>query len=447
MSPNQPSQPTYADLEIRILDRPAGRYPVELTLDGRQLPAGALDPAQRPALTIADPVEDGQRLFGWLTADPAVKEAWNKANGVDGRCRIRLRIDAAAPELHTLPWEALRLPAGPGQQATMLAADDRTPFSRYLALASPPGSQIVDEKLRVLVAIADPVNLTDPEWDLGPIDRAKELAALQTAVAGLPLALTELTGPCTLAAIEGALRRGQHHVLHVVAHGVFKDDVGAALYLAGDDHRVRVEPAGAVAAMVGRLGGADKPALVFLSSCESAAASPADAFRGLAPQLMAAGVPAVLAMQEVVEVETARAFAGTFYRQLARHGIVDLAANQARAALLTARLPGAEIPALFMRVPDGKLLAIPEAGSSRPPLAGRPTPPPAPELVGRDRFMDDLAAELIRPSGAARLALTALRGLPGVGKTALALALRTHPPVHGTGGSVAGLLPPLPADP
>ncbi len=63
-----------------------------------------------------------------------------------------------------------------------------------------------------------------------------------------------------------------------------------------------------------------------------------------------------------------------------------------------------------------------ELGVVRPP-AGPPVPPPALTLFGRDRFLADLAADLTQYAVRHTLALTALRGLPGVGKTALALAL------------------------
>ena len=46
-------------------------------------------------------------------------------------------------------------------------------------------------------------------------------------------------------------------------------------------------------------------------------------------------------------IETAREFAGTFYCQLMRHGFVDLACNEARSSVLTAKLPGAAIPVFF----------------------------------------------------------------------------------------------------
>jgi hypothetical protein len=372
----QPSQSPYADLEIRILDRQAAGYPVELTLVGRQFPRGFLAPDALPLPwpPSADPTADGERLARWLLADPQVKEAWDKASGLDGRCRIRLRIDVAAPELHAVPWELLRLPAGPGAAAHDLAASDKTPFARFLALPSPPGSQIVDERLRVLVAIADPDNLA--KYGLAPVDRAAELATLQAAVVGLPVELTELTGPCTLPAIERALRRG-YHVLHFVGHGSYVEPEGAALYLADDSNATKPTWATELTAMLARLAGPDNPLqLVFLGSCHTAVTSPADAFRCLAPQLLRAGIPAVLAMQDLVPVRAYRAFAQAFYRQLLQHGAVDLAANQARSAIMTAKLPGAAIPVLFSRVPDGQLLApaAPTGPHKDKPMTGAEPP-------------------------------------------------------------------------
>src|SRR5690606_37505801 len=65
------------------------------------------------------------------------------------------------------------------------------------------------------------------------------------------------------------------------------------------------------------------------------------------------------------------------------------------------------------------------ASGDLPAQPGRIPAPPAPPdgIVGRDRFLDDLAAEL---PAARRLAL---RGPAGIGKTALALALANHPAV------------------
>ncbi|HEX6861233.1 MAG TPA: SIR2 family protein, partial [Thermoanaerobaculia bacterium] len=98
--------------------------------------------------------------------------------------------------------------------------------------------------------------------------------------------------------------------------------------------------------------------LAFLACCQSATRSPADALRGLAPALVSAGVPAVVAMQDLVPVETARRFAAVFYGRLLVHGLADLAANEARSALLAAGLPGAAIPVAFLRLRNGRLLAF-----------------------------------------------------------------------------------------
>jgi hypothetical protein len=100
----------------------------------------------------------------------------------------------------------------------------------------------------------------------------------------------------------------------------------------------------------------DRLRLVFLASCQTATRSPADAFRGLAPQIVAAGVPAVVAMQDLVPIDTARQFSTTFYKELMDHGTVDLASNEARSAVLTAGLPGAAIPVLFSRLRSSQLL-------------------------------------------------------------------------------------------
>src|SRR5439155_25654381 len=106
----------------------------------------------------------------------------------------------------------------------------------------------------------------------------------------------------------------------------------------------------------------DKLRLVHLSSCQTAVRSPADAFRGLAPRLVAAGVPAVIAMQDVVPVAVAHAFSRTFYRELLDHGEVDRACNMARSSLLTAGMRGAAIPALFMRLRLGQLFGARRSG-------------------------------------------------------------------------------------
>jgi hypothetical protein len=348
----------HADLEIRILARREDGYPVEITFSGEQeFPLGRLDPSVLPWVASAAPEEDGDRLFGALFADPRLREAWSLARGQSRSRRIRLRIDPDVPELHALPWELLReTPAG--EPSRFLAADPDTPLSRYLAGSWRPGAPVLDRPVRLLAAVANPEGLE--EYGLQPLDPAAERRSLEEALeeaAGAEgLEISFLEGPVTLAALEEALRRGPH-LLHLVAHGFFNPETGrAAVYLADGEGKVAPVGESELATLFARHGGTLR--LVFLACCQSASRSSADAFRGLAPALVCAGVPAVVAMQDLVPVDTARRFAAVFYGRLLGHGMADLAANEARSALLAGGLPGAAIPVAFLRLRNGRLLAF-----------------------------------------------------------------------------------------
>ncbi len=362
----------YADLEIRILEKQEEGYPVEMTLNSeQQFPRGYLDPGFLPWVPSSGSAEDGERLFNWLVADAALRAAWAEVRGQRPQRRIRLRIDATAPELHAIPWELLR-DAADGAAAQDLAATNATPFSRYLASRSQPGGPVLQRPIKVLVAIANPENLQE-KYGLAKLDVDKEWQSLQEATAGQDdIELTLLEQPCTLPALEKALKEG-YHVLHFIGHGAFREKGGqgtAVLYLADEDNQATLAQDEDIASMFGRqladsnLLVDERLRLVFLASCQTATRSPADAFRGLAPRLIASGVPAVVAMQDLVPIDTARQFASTFYQQLLVHGQVDLAGNEARSALLTAKLSGAAIPVLFSRLRSNQLLGKPGRISS-----------------------------------------------------------------------------------
>lgn len=353
--------PEFADLEIRILEQQPQGYPVEITFNNeQQFPRGYLDPSFLPWVASPSAAEDGERLFSWLLADDALKVTWAEVRGQQPQRRIRLRIDATAPELHTIPWELLRDLAD-GSTPQDLAAASATPFSRYLAGRWQPGSPILKRPVRVLVAIAAPNNLE--QYQLASINSQEEWELLQNATAGqTDIQLEQLPQPCSLPALEEALKQG-YHVLHFVGHGAFRDTDGrSVLYMADQDNQVALVYDQDLAAMLARQIADsdtlqdDKLRLVFLASCQTASRSPAEAFRGLAPQLVASGVPAVLAMQDLVAIDTARQFAATFYQQLMAHGQVDLASNEARSSVLTGKLPGAAIPVLFSRLRGNQLL-------------------------------------------------------------------------------------------
>ncbi|MEI2610482.1 MAG: SUMF1/EgtB/PvdO family nonheme iron enzyme [Candidatus Promineifilaceae bacterium] len=344
-----------ADIEIRLFALEERGYPVEITVTGeQQLPRGYTS-ASLPILSTStnDPAQ-GYRLWQWLVADTALQIAWARLSAQYPDRRLRLRLDVAAPELHSLPWEQLN------DGNSHLAANTNTPFSRYLAGPWRPQLPISNEPVRVLVAIANPNNLT--KYGLQPINVEQEWDLINAAATHSRFELIKLTIPVTLARLEAALRQGIH-ILHFVGHGqMSRKTQNALLYLADETNQAKfVTDTEFVAMLTRMLGGSDNAGnadlrLVYLSSCQTATRHPADAFRGLAPKLVAAGITSVIAMQDLIPVVTAQAFARTFYEQLAGNGQVDVAANCARAHILTANLPGAAIPVLFSRLQDNQLL-------------------------------------------------------------------------------------------
>lgn len=333
-------------LDIRIDACGEAGYPVEFSLGGIRDFQG-LAAAALPSMVTSR--TGGRTLFDWLCHDPALAAAWHVAGEAPLPLHIRLRL--GAPELHALPWEAMQAPIDGAW--VELAASGVTPFARYLAHSGRPRRAVSQRPVRLLVAVAAPADLA--EQGMAPIDRGGEWQNLQQALEQTASTADYLLESCTLAAIERRLRNG-YHCLHLVAHGAESD---GSPYLMLEDECGKLAPVSgiALAEMVNRVatGGMTALRLVFLNACHSAATVARGELGNLAAALIRAGVPAVVVMQGAVDTETSRRFAHEFYRQLLQHGIVDLAANQARATLLTRMLPGSAIPLLYLRLPDGCL--------------------------------------------------------------------------------------------
>lgn len=379
--------PTYAELEIRIYGREAAGYPVEMTLNGnRHFPRTFCQPEDLTGLqqngdglwrwqkvAVADAEDtDGEAIFNWLFGHPDLKPAWTAAlesasslNGVSA-CRVRLRIEDSAPELHAVPWEMLR--GKLGDAVEHVAASARMPISRYLALAGPAGGPILQRPIKVLAAIAAPSDLKQI-FNLD-VHVDQEEAILQQIAAHPDIDLTILNKPCSLTNLSRELAKG-YHVLHFVGHGLFEPVTQeTTLLMAGrdgpDDTQTDRVTGTAFCEQIGQaLNNAEilrdeKLRLIFLCSCDTAVQTQEDAARDLAVKLVHAGAPAVLAMQGKIPVTTAHAFMPSFYTELLSHGQADLACNLARSAVLSDdNLSGAWIPVLYSRLPKNELLTRP----------------------------------------------------------------------------------------
>ena len=341
---------TFTDLEVRIFQKQDQGYPVEITLGGQQeFPRGFLPSEVLPWSPSGDVAADGTKLFETLFKDGTLRSAWAEARGRTQQRRLRLRIDPQAAELHGLPWELLQ------ENQALIAAQADTPFSRYLPIALPWSGAVDQRPIKVLVAISNPDDLKE-KYDLPQADVALERKALEDAFANVDkkdLDITFMDAPVTLERLEEELRKG-YHIFHYLGHGAFNAKrQQAALYLQDADGHAKRAVDDEIVSMVARQG--VRPHLIFLAACQSAVRSSADAFVGLGPKLVSAGVPAVVAMQDFVTVDTARKFSGAFYKRLVEHGQVDRAGNEARSTLLTAGRPDAVVPVTFMRLKSAQL--------------------------------------------------------------------------------------------
>jgi hypothetical protein len=369
----------YADLEIGLHRRDTEGYSLDLRfnhpesdadvrLTGSGSSLAQFDLAHLRQVAYDDEAY-GRLLAQSLFADPAVQAAFAQAVGtaqaLESPLRLRLFIGPSAPELHSVRWETLRAP----QEDVPLLTGEQILFSRYLSSVDwrPVGPRPQSD-LRALVAIANPADLGDWAPDgqpLVPVDVEGELQRATAALEGIPVTSLASGGSCTLNNLVSHLRDG-YDVLYVVGHGALvrgephlwlEDEAGNADVISGS-------------ALVTRLKEMrHQPRLVVLASCQSAGAgaearsADAGVLAALGPRLAEAGIPAVLAMQGNVTMETVADFMPVFFRELQRDGQIDRATSVARGMVRTR--PDWWMPVLFMRLKSGRLWYAPGFAEDR----------------------------------------------------------------------------------
>jgi hypothetical protein len=345
----------------------------QMTLDYEELLAAAVDQDRY-----------GQVLFEALLAGGPIGRAYDLASGMasrssEGRLRVRLWLDGRDGQLHTVRWERMLHYHGGGPIPISTTWD--TPFSRYTGLGIAEPHAVDSRPLKMLLVIANPSNLKS-DYDLPEVNANEEIANLRPALDALQdnkqLKVTILPGQKGLETkLDAELKAAGYHVeermtsleniqrrlpeydiFHFIGHGAFRGRRGdkparAALLLEKRDgtcDRVDDEE------IVDRLRAAGRMShLFFLAACESAKGTIGQAFVGLAPRLVEAGVPAVVAMQDKISITSAQQLTRAFYEQLLKHGIVDQALNEARSALYDEDDDNWSMPALFMRLRTGQL--------------------------------------------------------------------------------------------
>jgi hypothetical protein len=250
--------------------------------------------------------------------------------------RIRLRIDP--PELSTLPWEYCY-----DDSFRFFALQRETPMVRYVAQNFAADNLSAPNPMKVLLAIAAPKNQAALNVD-EEVKRVEEnLAWLGDRVQ------LKVEKHITAEKLHGALG-WRPHIFHFIGHGVIEGGKGALAFenIFGQTQLVDADQ---LMTLMGDTG----VKVVILNACKTAAHDARDAIMGVAPALVRAEIPAVIAMQFNVPDKTALGFTRDLYRFLAMGRPLDSAVTEMR---IGAYIGSSDkyfwgIPAIFMRAPDG----------------------------------------------------------------------------------------------
>lgn len=362
----------YADLVITLSKQGADSYWVEQRFS-RPDDKVETSPERAPARldieglleTVLDPSAHGQLLSKALFDDERLRSYFNEALAVtqtDGQSlRLRLLVDRSAPELHELRWETLTNP----KDGSFLTGNQNLLFSRYLL--SPDWSQVTLQskgRLRGLLMISNPSDLSDN--GLAEVQVEQELERCRSALQGMA-GLDELVrgpdddSPASLAELGLRLNHG-YDLLYLVCHGTFKDGQ-PYLWLEEDDGKVKRATGQDLVELIANLPPEKRPRLIVLAACQSAgtgdlnswSSTDQGALAALGPRLAQAGVPAVLAMQSNILMDTVSVFMPVFFTELLKDGQVDRAMAAARSQVLLKGNSDWWAPALYLRLRGGQL--------------------------------------------------------------------------------------------
>lgn len=273
---------------------------------------------------------------------------------------LQLRFDNEEAHVARFPWELIH----DGREH--LVASGQLTLIRYLTCPKPRPTLRLEQPLRVLYIQARP-------GDIEPLPLFDEQEIVRRQIAAARVGQLDLLTPPTYQELLLRLPAGLHQVIHFDGHGSYDRRCpacgsrnlphhivcqnricGADLrscppqgYLAFEDetgvrvtHWLSSEELGALFA-------GTRAQLMVLSACETGMVRGSSMTGGLAPALIQAGVPAVIAMQLPIVAEHAERFIAPLYQALLRGEPPEQAMRWARKALIPAGVWF--IPVLYMR--------------------------------------------------------------------------------------------------
>lgn len=259
--------------------------------------------------------------------------------------------DLATQHLAGLPWELM---LHPRQQRPVFQDPDRW-FVRYYETGEVIPELEVDGPIKVMLVASEP-----RIKGASPLNLEREIVLISEALDSLDYEVEIVRQP-NLDRLCRRLRSDGFHILHFMGHGYFDRLEGEGLlgFVEGEDTLAPV-----TGEMLGRrLSAIPSLQLVVLNACSTGALSGRVGQRpyaSVASAMLAAGVPAVVAMQFAISDTAAVEFSRAFYESIAERQWLEQAIGRGRTAMLDrARLrPEWATPVLFLRGRRGNLFGL-----------------------------------------------------------------------------------------
>ena len=354
----------------------------------------------------------GKRLFNWLDGptDRWVSRAREQEQG------FALQIDGSEG-LRALPWELLYANGFLSVARHHPVEPIRTSSDRKPQARNPP-----NRPLRVLFMACSPLEVA-PVLDF----EAEEAAILQASTGRVDLVVEESGSLAGLNDLLGRFGQGYFDVLHLSGHAVIAE-TGPCFVMESPEGARRDASAQDIARAIGP----NWPGLLFVSGCSTAVAIDGGAASSMAEALVEAGAPCVLGWSLPVGDVAASTLAATLYRELGDGANVARAVGAARADLFDAASPYWHLLRVFSDLsPIGQLVTT-RGTKDRPLLHARPAGrsfsdrqgplkvADGSSFIGRRRELQRLLRELRPDNPADGPQIAVLRGMGGLGKSALA---------------------------
>jgi hypothetical protein len=276
----------------------------------------------------------------------AVRRLYDTARSLQRSERLNVILTSTISWVGGKPWEFAYDPVRKSSLAT-----EEMHFIRNVMTAVP--AEIIDDRkrLRILVVSAQPLNV-------GRLSLEEEVAVIRRGFEPLVeagLADVEVLARATPATLHGWVSTGCFSVVHFISHGEYdpKADKGFIVFQDEQGNPYLVDDRSMREILCGR-----GIRLVFLNACQTGQGGNADFNSGMAPALMAGGVPIVVANQYSVLDTSATFFAQHFYWALGNGMRVGEATREARVAVnysLSGESLDFAVPVVYARDPNSRL--------------------------------------------------------------------------------------------